>query len=87
MIKANVSRERVSLAVNGNMTEILADSCRIIKSVYTTLLRVNPDVAKVYKSVMQRAMNNPESPIWQANEQDVAVMVDMAELKRQMEEQ
>ena len=87
MIKANVSRERVSLAVNGNMTEILADSCRIIKSVYTTLLRGNPDVAKVYKSVMQRAMNNPESPIWQANEQDVAVMVDMAELKRQMEEQ
>ena len=86
MIKANVSRERVSLAVNGNMTEILDDSCRIIKAVYTTLLRKNPDGAKVYKSVMQRAMNDPGSPIWQDNEQDGAVMVDMAELKRQMEE-
>ena len=86
MIKANVSRETVSLEAHGNMKEILADSCRIINAVYTTLLRTNPDSANVYKSVMQRVVNDPKSPIWQANEQDGDVMVDMAELKRQMEE-
>ena len=86
MIKANVSGERVSIAANGTLKDILADSCRIINAVYTTLLRTNPDVGEAYKAVMQGAMNDPESPIWQANEQDGAVMVDMAELKRQMEE-
>lgn len=86
MIKANVSRERVSLSVNGTLEDILPDTCRMINAVYTTLLRTNPDGSKVYKSVMQGAVNDPESPIWQANEQDGAVMVDMAELKRQMEE-
>ena len=87
MIKASVSREMVSIAVNGTMEDILTDSCRMINAVYTTFSRNNPDVSKVYKSMMQKAMNDPESPIWQANEQDGAVMVDMAELKRQMEEQ
>ena len=87
MIKANVSRERVSLAVNGTLEDILTDSCRMINAVYTTFSRNNPDVSKVYKSMIKRAVNDPESPIWQVNEQDGAVMVDMAELKRQMEEQ
>ena len=86
MIKANVSRERVSLKVNGTMKDILDDSCQMINAVYTTFCRNSPDVAKAYKSLMQRMVNDPESPIWQANEQD-GVMVDMAELKRQMEEQ
>lgn len=86
MIKANVSREGVSLAANGTLAEILADSSRMINAVYTTLRRNNPDVAEVYKAVMQGAVNDPESPIWQANEQD-GVVVDMAELKRQMDEQ
>ena len=87
MIKANVSRESVSIEANGTLEDILTDSARMINAVYTTLLRTNPDGSKVYKSVMQGAVNDPESPIWQANEQDGAVMVDMAELKRQMEEQ
>lgn len=86
MIKANVSREMVSLEANGTLAEILADSCRMINAVYTTLRRNNPDVAEAYKSVMQGEVNDPESLIWQANEQD-GVTVDMAELKRQMEEQ
>ena len=87
MIKANVSRESVSIEANGTLEDILTDSARMINAVYTTLLRTNADGSKVYKSVMQGAVNDPESPIWQANEQDGAVMVDMAELKRQMEEQ
>lgn len=87
MIKANVSGERVRLEANGNMKEILADSCKMINAVYTLLCRTNPDVGEAYKSVMQGAMIDPESPIWQVNEKDGAVMVDMAELKRQMEEQ
>ena len=87
MIKANVIRESVSIEPNGTLEDILTDSARMINAVYTTLLRTNPDGSKVYKSVMQGAVNDPESPIWQANEQDGAVMVDMAELKRQMEEQ
>ena len=87
MIKANASGERVSLEANGTLKDILDDSCQIINAVYTTLLRTNPDSANVYKSVMQGAVNDPESPIWQPNEKDGAVMVDMAELKRQMDEQ
>lgn len=87
MIKVNVSRERVSLEVNGTLKDILADSCRMINAVYTTLRRNNPDVAEVYKLAMQGAVNDPESPIWRANEQDGVTVVDMAELKRQMEEQ
>lgn len=86
MIKANVSRERVILEANGTLEDILADSCLMINAVYTTLLRGNPAGAEVYKSVMQGAVNDPKSPIWQANEQD-GVTVDMAELKRQMDEQ
>lgn len=86
MIKANVSGERVSLAANGTLEDILFDSVRIINAVYTTLLRTNPDVGEAYKSVMQGVVNDPKNPIWQANEQDGSVMVDMAELKRQMEE-
>lgn len=87
MIKANVSRERVSLEANGTLVDITVDSCRMINAVYTTLRRNNPDVAEAYKSVMQGEVNDPESLIWQANEQDGAVIVNMAELKRQMEEQ
>lgn len=86
MIKANVSRERVSIEVNGTLKDILVESARMINAVYTTLLRGNPVGAEVYKSLMQGVVNDPESPIWQANEQD-GVVVDMAELKRQMEEQ
>ena len=86
MIKANVSGEMVSLEAHGTLKDILCDSARMINAVYTTLLRTNPDGSKVYKSVMQGAVNDPKSPIWQANEQDGAVMVDMAELKRQMDE-
>ena len=86
MIKANVSGEMVSLEIHGTPKDILADSAQIIRAVYTTFHRKDKNVAKVYKSVMQKAMNDPESPIWQANEQDGAVMVDMAELKRKMEE-
>lgn len=85
MIKANVSRKRVSLAVNGTLEDILTDSCRMINAVYTALRRNNPDVGEAYKSVMQGAVNDPESPIWRANAQD-GETVDMAELKRQMEE-
>ena len=87
MIKANVSREMVSLDVNGTLVDILTDSCRMINAVYTTFCRNNPDVAETYKSVMQGAVSDPKSPIWQANEQDGAVIVDMAELKRQMEDE
>ena len=86
MIKANVSGERVSLKANGTLKDILADSIRMINAVYMTLLRGNPGAAEVYKAVMEGAVNDPKSPIWQANEQD-GVVVDMAELKRQMEEQ
>lgn len=86
MIKANVIHESVSLAVNGTLADIMVDSCRMINAVYTALRRNNPDVAEAYKSVMQGAVNDPEIPIWQANEQD-GVVVDMAELGRQMEEQ
>lgn len=86
MIKANVSRERVSLEANGTLVDITVDSGRMINAVYTTLRRNNPDVAEAYKSVMQGEVNDPESLIWQANEQD-GVTVDMAELKRQMDEQ
>lgn len=86
MIKANVSGERVSLNVNGTLKDILNDSCQIINAVYTTFCRNSPDVAKAYKSLMQGVVNDPKSPIWQVNEQDGAVMVDMAELKRQMDE-
>lgn len=85
MIKANVSRERVSLAVNGTLEDILAESARMINAVYMTLLRGNPDVAEAYKAVIKRTVSDPESPIWQAYEQD-GVVVDMAELKSQMEE-
>lgn len=86
MIKANVSGKRVSLEVNGTLKDILNDSCQMINAVYTTFCRNSPDVAKVYKAVMQRVVNDPKSTIWQANEQDGTVMVDMAELKRQMDE-
>ena len=86
MIKANVSRKRVSLEANGTLVDITVDSCRMINAVYTTLRRNNPDVAEAYKSGMQGEVNDPESLIWQANEQD-GVTVNMAELKRQMEEQ
>lgn len=86
MIKANVSREMVSLEANGTLVDITGDSCRMINAVYTTLRRNNPDVAEAYKSVMQGEVNDPESLIWQANEQD-GVTVDMAGLKRQMDEQ
>ena len=87
MIKANVSGEMVSLEAHGTLKDILGDSARIINAVYTTFCRKNPVGAEVYKSMMQGVVNDPKSPIWQANEQDGAVMVDMAELKRQMEEQ
>ena len=87
MIKANVSVERVILEANGTLEDILADTCRMINAVYMSLLRGNPVGAEVYKSVLQGAVSDPESPIWQVNEQDGAVMVDMSELKRQMEEQ
>nr|DAG05691.1 MAG TPA: hypothetical protein [Podoviridae sp. ct6BA50] len=87
MIKANVSRERVSLEVNGTLEDILTDSCRMINAVYTSFFRKGPDVAEAYKAVIKRMVSDPESPIWQAYEQDGAVIVNMAELKRQMEEQ
>lgn len=87
MIKANVSRKRVSLEANGTLRDILVDSAQMINAVYTTLRRNNPDAAEVYKSLMQGVVNDPKSHIWQANEQDGAVIVNMAELKRQMEEQ
>lgn len=87
MIKANVSRERTNLAVNGTLEDILTDSCRMINAVYTSFFRQGPDVAEAYKAVIKGVVNDPESPIWQVNEQDGAVVVDMAELKRQMEEQ
>lgn len=86
MIKANVSRERVSLEANGTLEDILVDSARMINAVYTTLRRSNPDVGEAYKAVMQGEVNDPKSPIWQANEQD-GVTVDMAGLKRQMEDE
>lgn len=86
MIKANVSRERVSLEANGALEDILFDIARMINAVYTALRRNNPDAAEVYKSVLQSAVSDPESPIWQANEQD-GWTVDMAELGRQMDEQ
>ena len=85
MIKANVSGKRVSLEAKGTLKDILDDSARMIKAVYMTLLRGNPVDAEVYKVMMQGAVNDPESPIWKANEQD-GVVVDMAELKRQMDE-
>lgn len=86
MIKVNVSREMVSLEANGTLKDILVDSARMINAVYMTLLRGNPVGAETYKSAMQWVVNDPESLIWQANEQD-GVVVDMAELGRQMEEQ
>nr|DAQ40830.1 MAG TPA: hypothetical protein [Caudoviricetes sp.] len=87
MIKVNVNSERVSIEAKGTLKDILADSSRMINAVYTTVRRNDPDVAEVYKLVMQGAVNDPESPIWQVNEQDGAVVVDMEELKRQMNEQ
>jgi hypothetical protein len=86
MIKANVNGERVSLEANGTLKDILFDSCQMVNAVYTTLLRINPDVGEAYKSVLQSAVSDPESHIWQANEQD-GVVVDMEELWRQMDEQ
>lgn len=86
MIKANVSRERVSLDANGTLEDILSDTCRMINAVYTALLRTDPDLGEAYKSVLQIEVRDPKSHIWQAYEQD-GVVVDMAELKRQMEEQ
>ena len=87
MIKANVSRERTSLAVNGTLEDILNDSWRMINAVYTSFFRQDPDVAEAYKAVIKGVVNDPESPIWQVHKQDGAVVVDMAELKRQMEEE
>ena len=56
MIKVNVNGGRVRLEANGALGDILADTCRMINAVYTILLRTNPGIAEVYKSVMQGAV-------------------------------
>lgn len=87
MIKADVERNVVHLVVGGGGVEILADTARLLRATYSAISKQNPRFGRVYRDLLLDVLNDPESPVWTICDDDKSVLVDMAELKRQMEEQ
>lgn len=85
MIKAVVEKSGVHLMLEGRGEEILADMARLIHAAYSAISKQN--VGRVYRDLLLDVLDDPESPVWTICDDDKSVLVDMAELKRQMEDE
>lgn len=83
MIRAVAEKSKVRLMVDGGGVEILEDTACLIRAVYSAISKQNPRFGRVYRDLLLDVLNDPESPVWTIFGDDE---VDMAELKRQMEE-
>ena len=87
MIKAVVNKNGVHLMVEGRGVESLVDTVRLINAVYSAISKQNARFGRVYRDLLLDVLNDPESPVWTICDDDKLVLVDMAELKRQMEDE
>lgn len=86
MIKAVVEKSSAHLMVEGGGVEILEDTSRLIHAVYSAISKQDTRFGRVYRDLLLEVLDDPESPVWTICDDDKSVVVDMAELKRQMEE-
>ena len=86
MIKAVVDHNEVNLLLDGNGATILNDTARLVSGIYSSMARRDAQLGESYKNVLLAVLVAPDSSVWEVCSTDRAVLVDMAELKRQMEE-
>ena len=86
MIKAVVEKRSVHIRLEGGVEEILADMARLIHAAYSAISKQNARFGRVYRDILLDVLDDPESPVWTLCDDYKSVLVDMAELKRQMEE-
>lgn len=86
MIRAVAEKSKVRLMVDGGGVEILEDTACLIRAVYSAISKQNARFGRVYRDLLLDVLDDPESPVWTICDDDKSVLVDMAKLKRQMEE-
>lgn len=87
MIKAIVEDGKVYLTLEGGGVEIVEDTACLIRAIYSTISGQDPKYSKVYRDLLLGELDDPESPVWKIFGDGKSALVDMEELKRQMEEQ
>lgn len=88
MIKVRVDRGDIWLEVDGDLLDIVEDTAKAIHAIYATLQSADSrENAEIYRQKVTGMLSDPQSVTWDTDEDTTDTwLVNMAELKRQMEE-
>lgn len=88
MIKVRVDGGDIWLELDGDLLDIVEDTAKAIHAIYATLQSGDRrENAEIYRQKVTGMLSDPKSVTWDTDEDTTdAWLVDMAELKRQMEE-
>ena len=80
MLKANIGVHRggdtcCDILAQGTLIEILADVGQVIAGVHIQLKRVEPAMARIYRSKLVQLITDPDTPLWNDDPNAEGVMV------------
>ena len=89
MINVRVDGGDIWMELDGDLQDIVEDTAKAVHAIYATLQSADSrENAEIYRQMVTGMLSNPQSVTWDTDEDTTdAWLVDMAELKRQMEEE
>lgn len=73
--------------VCGDLEQIIEESGIAINAVYKGVAKNRKENAKLYRKAMIARLTDPESPVWGLGPAENESFIDLAEMRRQMEDE
>ena len=88
MLKATAKKgTRTKIEIEGSLMDTVQDLAMIIHAVYDALSKQEILAGKIFRQILMDALNDDKCPVWQLNDDEATVMVDLSELARRLREE
>ena len=88
MLKAIAKRGTgTKIEIDGSLMDTVQDIAMIIHAVYDALSKQEILSGKIFRQILMDALNDDKCPVWELNDAEATVMVDLSELARRLREE
>lgn len=88
MLKAVAKRGTgTNIEIDGSLMDTVQDIAMIIHAVYDALSKQEILAGKIFRQILMDALNDDKCPVWELDDAEPSVVVDLAELAKQLREE
>ena len=88
MLKAVVNKETgVNIEITGSILDTIRYITAIIHAVYSILSKQGTIEGKAFRTILVGILKDNECPVWELDDAEPSVVVDLAELAKQLREE